>query len=58
MDGVVCSPLSHVTDSGATSGSTLYVNVFRGNRADPLAWSPTFEASFHVLERLGEVRLE
>ena len=51
-------PLSHVTDSGATSGSTLYVNVFRGNRADPLAWSPTFEASFHVLERLGEVRLE
>jgi hypothetical protein len=39
-------------------GSTVYLNIFRGNPADPLAWSPTFEGSFHVLDRMGELKLE
>jgi len=51
-------PLSELTEGGVMCGSIVYLNIFRGNRADPLAWSPTFEGSFHVLDRMGELKLE
>jgi len=39
------------------AGQSVYANMFRGG-TDPLAWSPTFDGGFHLLERLGEIVVE
>jgi len=50
-------PLERLLPGGVKPGQTVYANIFRGGK-DPLAWSPTFEGGFNLLERLGEIVLE
>jgi hypothetical protein len=50
-------PLDRLLPGGVRPGQTVYANILRGGR-EPLAWSPTFEDSFHRLEQLGEIVLE
>ena len=50
-------PLDRLLPGGARAGQALYANIMRGGK-EPAVWSPTFEASFHVMELLGEIILE
>jgi hypothetical protein len=53
----LCFPLDRLLPGGVKPGQTVYVNILRGGKA-PLAWSPTFESSFHVLDCLGVIVLK
>jgi hypothetical protein len=50
-------PLKNLVPGRIKPGQSVYVNIMRGGK-EPLAWSPTFEGSFHVLDRMGEIVLE
>ena len=53
-------PLEHLTPSGVKPGETVYANFYRAsnNIKEVYAWSPNFERSFHVLTRLGAMKLQ
>lgn len=53
-------PLSRLVPGGLKPGQTVYVNLMRsyGGKGDNLFWSPTFDGSFHSLDRMGEIILE
>jgi hypothetical protein len=50
-------PLDRLLPGGVKAGQSICANIMRGGK-EPLAWSPTFEGSFHVLDRMGEVIIE
>lgn len=57
----VALPLKELDHGGRVApGTALYMNIFRGQTRGepPLALSPTFSKSFHVIERLAELQLK
>ncbi|MFA7158776.1 MAG: DUF4838 domain-containing protein [Kiritimatiellia bacterium] len=50
-------PMDRLLPVGVKTGETIFANILRGG-SEPLAWSPTFESSFHELDRLGEIIIE
>ena len=53
-------PLSNVTPDGVKPGGAFFANFYRASNSikEVYAWSPNFESSFHVLDRLGAMRLQ
>ena len=53
-------PLASLTSAGVTPGECIYANIYRAEPGlkETFAWSPNFDKGFHVLTRLGELRLE
>jgi hypothetical protein len=59
--GVMRIPYTAIDTSGAASGNTLRINLYRIEGPSPrrllLAWQPTHQANFHVPESFGELTL-
>lgn len=58
---ILVLPLDRLLPGGLKSGDSFYANFFRATGEKPrelLGWTPNFRASFHVPERLGELKLE
>lgn len=50
-------PLDRLVPGGVQAGRPVYTHLFRNGPRGALAWSPTWEDSFHVLDRMGELKL-
>lgn len=48
-------PLDRLTSGGVKPGQPVYTHLFRNGPRGALAWSPTWEGGFHVLDRMGEL---
>ncbi|MBM4047810.1 MAG: DUF4838 domain-containing protein, partial [Planctomycetes bacterium] len=58
---LISIPLDTLAPGGVKSGGKLYANFYRmipSPSRTLLAWSPNFDATFHVLTRLAELSLE
>ena len=53
-------PLDRLVPDGVKPGQKLYANFYRSTPlpGKHLAWSPTFEPTFHLPDRMGELLLE
>lgn len=56
----IAMPLATIVPGGLKSGATFYANFYRAsnNIKEVYAWSPNFDGSFHVLDRLGAMTLQ
>jgi len=53
-------PLARLLPGGVKPGQKFYANFYRTTPAPGMhmAWSPSFDKNFHLLDRLGELTLE
>jgi hypothetical protein len=50
-------PLDRLLAGAVKPGQIIFANILRGGK-EPLAWSPTYDGSFHALAYLGQITLE